>query len=137
MCSINEKTARNIIFEVLNKSKVLNRLDLSDGFWKQFSVQNKSFKKQVRLYEVENISNTSILAIVINAKQYFEKYKDFSINKNTRVWKRILHGWISERLTTLHEYCFESKPKKIEEKRFQIINDLMQWNLLKRINFLG
>ena len=137
MCSINEKTARNIIFEVLNKSKVLNRLDLSDGFWKQFNVQNKSFKKQVRLYEVENISNTSILAIVINAKQYFEKYKDFSINKNTRVWKRILHGWISERLTTLHEYCFESKPKKIEEKRFQIINDLMQWNLLKRINFLG
>ena len=137
MCSINEKTARNIIFEVLNKSKVLNRLDLSDGFWKQFNVQNKSFKKQVGLYEVENISNTSILAIVINAKQYFEKYKDFSINKNTRVWKRILHGWISERLTTLHEYCFESKPKKTEEKRFQIINDLMQWNLLKRINFLG
>ena len=85
LCSINEKTARNIIFEVLNKSKVLNRLDLSDGFWKQFNVQNKSFKKQVGLYEVENISNTSILAIVINAKQYFEKYKDFSINKNTRV----------------------------------------------------
>ena len=85
LCSINEKTARNIIFEVLNKSKVLNRLDLSDGFWKQFNVQNKSFKKQVRLYEVENISNTSILAIVINAKQYFEKYKDFSISKNTRV----------------------------------------------------
>ena len=85
MCSINEKTARNIIFEVLNKSKVLNRLDLSDGFWKQFNVQNKSFKKQVGLYEVENISNTSILAIVINAKQYFEKYKDFSINKNIRV----------------------------------------------------
>ena len=26
----------------------------------------------------------------------------------------------------LHEYCFESKPKKIEQKRFQIINDSMQ-----------
>ena len=43
-CSINEKTARNIIFEVLTKSKVLNRLDLSDDFWKQFNVQNKSLK---------------------------------------------------------------------------------------------
>ena len=41
---INEKTARNIIFEVLTKSKVLNRLDLSDDFWKQFNVQNKSLK---------------------------------------------------------------------------------------------
>ena len=32
----------------------------------------------------------------------------------------------SERLVILHEYCFESKPKKIEQKRFQIINDSMQ-----------
>ena len=32
----------------------------------------------------------------------------------------------SERLATLHKYCFESKPKKIEQKRFQIINDSMQ-----------
>ena len=31
-CFISEKTARNIIFEVLTKSKVLNRLDLSDSF---------------------------------------------------------------------------------------------------------
>ena len=45
-CSINEKTAKDIIFEVLTKSKVLNRLDLSDNFWEQFNVQNKSLKKQ-------------------------------------------------------------------------------------------
>ena len=29
-CSINEKDARDIIFEVLAKSKILQRLDLSD-----------------------------------------------------------------------------------------------------------
>ena len=44
-CSINEKTARNKIFEVLTKFKVLNRLDLSDDFWEQFNVRNKSLKK--------------------------------------------------------------------------------------------
>ena len=38
LCSVNEKTARNIIFKLLTKSKVLNRLDLSDDFWEQFSV---------------------------------------------------------------------------------------------------
>ena len=41
-CSVDEKTARNIIFKVLTKSKVLNRLDLSDDIWEQFNVQSKN-----------------------------------------------------------------------------------------------
>ena len=73
LCSINGKTARNIIFEVLTESKVLNRLDLCDNFREEFNVQSKSLKKQVGLYEVENISNTNILTIVINPSEYFEK----------------------------------------------------------------
>ena len=72
-CSINEKTAKNIIFEVLTKSKALNRLDLSDFFWEQFNVQNKSLKKQVGLYKVENINNTNNVTVAINQKEYFEK----------------------------------------------------------------
>ena len=59
----------------------MNRLDLSDDFWEKFNVQNKSLKKQVGLYELENINNTNILTIAINPKEYFEKYKDLSINK--------------------------------------------------------
>ena len=43
----------------------------------------------------------------------------------------------SERLATVHEYCFESKKKTIEQKRFQILNDSMQMNLLKRLSLLG
>ena len=70
-CSNNEKTARNIIFEVLTKCKVLNRLDLSNDFWKQFFIQNKSLKKQVGLYEVENINKAKILTIAINQKKFF------------------------------------------------------------------
>ena len=38
-------------------------------------------KKQVGLYEVENINKANILTIAINPKKYFEKYKDFSTNK--------------------------------------------------------
>ena len=41
----------------------------------------KKFKKQVGLYEVENINNANILTIAINPKEYFETYKDFSTNK--------------------------------------------------------
>ena len=43
----------------------------------------------------------------------------------------------SERLAGLHEYCFESKPKKIEQKRFQIINDSMQMKSVKKTQFAG
>ena len=43
----------------------------------------------------------------------------------------------SERLATLHEYCFESKPKKIERKRFQIINDSVQMKSVKKTQFSG
>ena len=43
-CSINEKTARNIFFEVLTKSRAWNRLDLCGDFWEQFNVQNKILK---------------------------------------------------------------------------------------------
>ena len=33
-CSVPESEAKKIIFECLKKSKILNRLDLSDEFWK-------------------------------------------------------------------------------------------------------
>ena len=75
-CSVHEKTARNVIFEVLIKSKVFNRIDLSDNFWEQFNVQNKDLKKQVGLYD-----NTNILTVAIKPKEYFKKYKAYSINK--------------------------------------------------------
>ena len=42
----------------------------------------------------------------------------------------------SERLATLHEYCFESK-QKIEQKRFQVINDSVQMKSVKKTQFAG
>ena len=45
ICSVSEKNAREIIFKVLIKSKILKRLDVFDDFWEQFGVQNKKVKK--------------------------------------------------------------------------------------------
>ena len=67
-CSIDEENARNIIFEVLTKSKVIESLVLSRNVWVQFVVQNKTFKNQVGLYEAENIESTNILTITIDPK---------------------------------------------------------------------
>ena len=92
-CSVNEKAARGIIFKVLTKSNVLNRLDLSDQFLEQFiNAQNKKLKEKVSLYEIENTGNTNILTIAINPKEYFEKYKDFSISKKYKGLKKYTPG---------------------------------------------
>ena len=42
LSSFDKEKARNIIFKVLTKSKVIERLDLSDDFWEQFGFQNKN-----------------------------------------------------------------------------------------------
>ena len=55
-CVLLMKKLPETFFEVLTKSEVLNRLYLSNNFWEQFNVQNKSLKKQVGLYKVENIN---------------------------------------------------------------------------------
>ena len=77
-------------------------------------------KKQVGFYEVKNIESTNILTITIDSKEYFEENKDFSINKKHKGLRKITPGMdfeaCAERIATLHEYCFESKPKKLNEK---------------------
>ena len=46
-CFIDERKTRDIISKLMIKSKIFERLDLSDDFWNQFGVQNKKLKKQV------------------------------------------------------------------------------------------
>ena len=72
-------------------------------------------EKQFGLYEIENIYNPNILTIAINPKEYFEKYKDYSINKKHKDVKKkqkklgMNFEAYSERLATLHEYYFPPK----------------------------
>ena len=43
----------------------------------------------------------------------------------------------SERLAKLHEYCFDNKPKKIEQKRFQLVNKSMQMKSVRKSQISG
>ena len=49
-------------------------------------------KEIVGLFEIENIDNPNLVTIAINPKEYFEKYKDYSINKNHKGVKK--HSWL-------------------------------------------
>ena len=71
-CSLDERKSRDIIFKVMIKSKIFDRLDLSDDFWDQFGVQNKKLKKQVVLFKIENINKPNIITIALNPKEYYD-----------------------------------------------------------------
>ena len=79
------------------KSKILNRLDLSDNFWKEYNVYDNSTKKQMGLCEIENIDNQNICTIAVNPKEYFEKFKNRKINKKHKGVRRDTPGMHFER----------------------------------------
>ena len=67
--SVDERKSRDIIFKVIKKSKIFDRLDLLNDFWNQFEIQNKKLKKQVGLSEIESIDKPKIITIALNPKK--------------------------------------------------------------------
>ena len=67
--SIREDKSRDIILEVMTESKIFDRLDLSAELWKQFNSWNKDLKKQVGLFEIENIDKPNIIIIALKPKR--------------------------------------------------------------------
>ena len=100
----------------MTASKILNRLAVSDDFWQQFDVQDKTVKKQVGLQKVESIDNPNVITISVNPKEYFEKYRDKTVNKKHKGLKRDTPGMnfeaYAKRICSLHEFCANQKPKK-------------------------
>ena len=138
-----EDQARKIIFEVMTNSKILKRLDLSDDFWAEFGVQDKKLKKQVGLFEVENISLANIITIAINPKEYREEFENRSNNKKHKGIKKGTSGMdfnsYCSKLCDIIDY-FETfykkkNTKKITQKRFQVINDTMRMKSVEKIQF--
>ena len=70
------------------KSKISERLDLSDDFWDQFGIQNKNLKKQVGLFEIESINKANVITTTLNPKEYYERFDDNSDNKKYKGLKK-------------------------------------------------
>ena len=79
--NIREDKARNIIFEVMLKSKIFYRLDLSAEFYEQFSCRNENLRKRVGLFEIDNIDKPNVITIALNPKEYYECFSNHSDNK--------------------------------------------------------
>ena len=90
------------------KSKIFERLDLSDDFWDQFGIQNKKLKKQVGLFEIESINKANVITIALNLKEYYERFVDHSDNKKHKGLKKstcsMYFDSYSSRLADLNEF---------------------------------
>ena len=141
---VSEDKARNIIFEVMLKNKIFDRLDLSAEFYDQFNCRNESLKKKVDFFEVENIAKPNVLTIALNPKEYYERFVDHSDNKKHKGLKKSTPGMdfdsYSDRLSDLTKYLNELlyKPNKVEsmeQKRFQVANESMQMKIVSKVQF--
>ena len=143
-CEVKEDDARDIIFEVMLKSKIFDRLDLSHEYYEKFNCRNTDLKKRVGYFEVENIDKANIITIALNPKEYYERFVDIKDNKKHKGLHKSTPGMdfdsYFDRLTDLTEYYTEfiTKPnpvKQIEQKRFQIVNESMQMKSISKVQF--
>ena len=142
--SVSEEKAQNIIFEVLMRSKVFDRLDLLAGFYDQFNCRNERLRKNVGLFEVENIDNANVITIALNPKGYYERFVNYSNNKKHKGIKKLTPDMdfdsYCNRLSDLTEYFNEflstdNKVKKNEQRRFQVTNESMQMQSVSKVQF--
>ena len=73
-CDCSEREMRNIFLRMFLEKDFHQRLDLSSKFYNQFNMGNEAVRKQVGLYEFENIEHGIICALCVNPKEYFELY---------------------------------------------------------------
>ena len=139
-CVLPESEARKVIFECMIKSKILERLDVSNDFWKQFEVQNVTTQKQMGLFEIENIDNPNVCTIAVNPKEYFEKFKNKDINKKHKGVKKGTHGMTfdnyAQRIKRLRYDLDQFQTSEyISQKRLQVENTNMKMKTITKCKF--
>ena len=144
VCDVREDKARDIIFELMLKIKIFNRLDLSHEYFEKFNCRNTDLKKSVDYFEIENIDKGNIFTIALNPKEYYERFVDTTDNKKHKGLHKSIPGMdfdsYSLRLSDLTKYYTEflSKPNpvnQIEQKRFQTVNESMQMKTVRKVQF--
>ena len=89
---VSEDKARNLIFDVMLKSKVFDRLDLLAEFYKQFNCRNEDLRKRVGFFEIESIDKPNVITIALNPKEYYQRFIDHSENKKRKGLKKSTPG---------------------------------------------
>ena len=128
------------MLEIFKKSKIANRLDRSDNFWKQLGVYDENGKKVMGLYEIENIDNPNVCTVAINPKEYFEKFKNWEINKKHKGARRDTSGMnfesYTEKISSIRQIDIARKDKKLFQKRLQVKNTNITMTSINKFKFV-
>ena len=138
--TLPESEARKVIFECMKQSKILDRLDVSDEYWKQFNVYNANTKKQMGLFEIEHIDNPNVCTVAVNPKEYFEKFKNKDINKKHKGVRKGTRGMLFENYANQIKrlrYDLDISPsvQRIRQKRFEVRNTDMKMTTVNKVKF--
>ena len=91
--------------------KVFDRLDLSVECYEEFDCRDENLKKRVGFFEIESIDKQKVITIVLNQKEYYERFIDHSDNKKHKGLKKSTPGMdfdsYSNRLSHFVEYSNE------------------------------
>ena len=137
---IDKFVSGKILEEYVNDkfNQQFHKLNTSDPF---YEIKLSSIKQQLNEGLAENVNKANVITISVNPKEYLEKFEDLSINKKHKGIKKGTRGMTFDaycsKLASITEfYDNQIKPtKKVEQKRFQIINDAMQMNTVSKIQF--
>ena len=102
--SYPECNVRDILFEILSKTKICERFDKSN-----------ECEKVLGLYEVEHIDDPCYVTLAVNPKEYFEYFKSHTCNKKHKGIKKGYSGMeyenYAERIKPLIDFETYKKPK--------------------------
>ena len=108
ICDLNSCISKDKEQGFLKFWLIFDRLDLSAELWDEFNCRNKDLKKQIGLFEIENIDKSNIITIALNPKEYYERFHDHSNNKKHKGLKKSVRDMdfdsYSSRLADLTEF---------------------------------
>ena len=112
-----ESKSRKLIFESLQNSKIVERLDVSDKFWQEFKIQDVMLESRWDCMRLKIV----IIQITVNPKEYFKKFKNRSVNKKLKGVRRDTPGMnfesYAERIKVLREVNSLPVNKRMIQKR--------------------
>ena len=102
-------------------------------FYDQFNCRNEKLRKNVGLFEVENIDNANVITITLAPKEYYERFVNYSDTKKHKGIKKLTPDMdfdsYSNCLCDLTEYFNEflstdNKAQKLSRGDFNLLVNL-------------
>ena len=92
------------------------------------------------LFEIENIDNPNVCTIAVNPKEYFEKFKNKSVNKKHKGVKKgtpeMMFENYAQRIKRLRCDLDQSEPpERIRQKRLEVHNTNMKMKTVAKVKF--